>query len=200
MKDFFKLLIPQKLEVFVFSLFGFIFILLVNVQNFWAAMTSQTVYVTTPKINPINDWLIGIQSNINPKIIDFIVWLLIGSLVFILASTIMAMVKNTEDEVEILHYYRTPKGRGHEAVAYLTKIAVRIAGILGLIVWLDFFIYNFNPWLTKIFYSSVTNLNDFSSWLWVFLTIFFMSICIYVCAIFIRISALKIRIFAKDQE
>jgi cytoskeletal protein RodZ len=126
--------------------------------------------------------------------------MLIGSILFTIFSYIIAAAKSASDEAELVHYYRSPKGRSHELNAFFSKVAMRAVGIFGMIVWFVLFIQAINPALTKSFFVSATNLSDASSWLWLVLAILGMALSLYMFAVLARIIVLRPRVFGTSEE
>jgi hypothetical protein len=127
--------------------------------------------------------------------LDFIMWLIIGCVGFLVFSVIAASVKSAENEAEILHYYTKPQGRHHEIIALMSRFAVRLLGVLGGVVWFYAFIGSFLPFSTKLFFTSVTTLPDLVSVFWLLVSIIITGATVYGFMIFIRLILLKSRVF-----
>lgn len=69
----------------------------------------------------------------------------------IIISGLIAFIRSTQQEVDVLTYYQTPKDRSQELHSYATKVIVRIAGCLGLIGWIMIFLGYINPVASKLF-------------------------------------------------
>ena len=198
-----KLILPELSELILFLVIGLGSVILLNLKNFWMLLSGDTTtyIVNTGKSKGfIGSWLINLQNHINPRLVDFIVWLLIGCLVFVMLSLVISALKNAGDEAELLHYYRSPVGKRHEMVVYLTKIAIRLVGFLGFIFWFIVFIELIGSWLAGLFFTSATSLNNISSWVWLFMSTVISSLCIYLFAILSRLIILKPRVITTDQE
>lgn len=199
MKDLIKLLKPDKIEVFVYFIFGIIILLITSFRSIKYfldtkadVLPDQYIKENMVVLTKFNEVL----GKIDPRIVDFVVWVLVGSLVFIMLSVIIAAIKNADEEIEILHYFKYPKNRRHEIVSYLTKLAVRIAGIFGFVFWLIVCLNVMLPELTKLFVSAATSLQDLSSYLWLIIAAVIAAICLYIFTILLRITTLKPRVFS----
>lgn len=203
MKPFLKLIIPEKAELILFISLGLILLVVQDAQILWLALGgSDAVSIDTGNnLGAHISYRYHIfEDTLDPRIADFVVWMLIGSIMFTIVSYVIAAAKSASDEAELVHYYRSPKGRSHELNAFFSKIAMRAVGVFGFIVWLVVFIQAINPALTKSFFVSATNLGDASSWLWLVVSVVAMAMALYVFAIFARIVALRPRVFGTSEE
>jgi hypothetical protein len=198
-----RLVLPEPIEIVVFLILSTALLLIENIKRFWLVLQGDMVIVVK-RLNStdgaIGDYIAGIQQFISPKLVDFLLWALIGCFVFIVASLLIAFIKTLGTETELLHYYRSPFGRAHELNSFLTKIIIRVIGILSLLLWFGYFTRVANPYLVKLFFTSLTSLKDPASWLWLLISITLFTICIYFFAILIRLIALRPRIFGAESE
>jgi hypothetical protein len=198
MRQFAKLLLPAKAEiVLVISLSTFLLIIL-NAKRLWLVVEGGTA-ISAATINSFDNYLSDLiqklDTYVNPNWLDFIMWLIIGGLGFLVFSFITASLKSAEDEVGIMHYYTRPRGRLHEVMAYLSRIIARVVGILGLLFWIYAFFVAILPFCSKLFFTSVTSLPAITSIFWLIISIIIFAIGIYSFIIFVRIITLKSRIF-----
>ncbi|HUD03309.1 MAG TPA: hypothetical protein VMR51_00760 [Patescibacteria group bacterium] len=203
MKQYYKLLVPSWIEIILFTALGLFVLIALNAKRFWLLASGNTLNWVNNIEGTDNLFSRFIKNNldkINPHVIDFFVWIIIGCVVFVLVSVMIATIKSADDEVELIHYYQNPSSRIHEINAFLTKIAVRIVGIFGLIFWTIVFIKSINISLTRHFFVSVTTLKSPSSWLWLVMSVILYTICIYSFALLFRVIMLKPRIFSVEQE
>ena len=203
MKPLLKLILPEKAEVVVFVSIGFLLLLAQNIKRFWVFFDGTSVNAlseTGGLDTQVSNFFINLEARVDPRVADFLVWVLVGSVVFALFSYVFAAYKSASDEVELVHYYRSPQGRAHEINAFITKIAVRLAGVVGIVIWLAIFLKNINPSLTKLFFTSATTLDDPASWLWIVLSVVLFAASLYLFAILVRIIALKPRVFGSSEE
>jgi hypothetical protein len=203
MKPLLKLIVPEKAEIVVFISISLLLLLIQNIKRFWVFFDGTSIDTLTQTgglDTQISNFFTNLEARIDPRIADFLVWVLVGSVVFALFSYVVAALKSASDEAELVHYYKSPKGRAHEINAFITKVAVRLAGIIGIVIWLVIFLKNINPSLTKLFFTSATNLSDPASWLWIVLSIVMFAGSLYVFAILVRVIALKPRIFGSSEE
>jgi hypothetical protein len=203
MKQLYRLAIPESIEFVFFLIVSVVLLLSENIKRFWVLLGGDTIIIAKQKgsiDNTFKETLTNLINNINPKIVDFLVWILIGCVVFVIISVIIAFIKSLENEAELLSYYRSPKSRAQEINSFLTKLAVRFIGILGIILWFIYFIKVINPAINRWFFTSLTSLKSPSSWFWLAISIVLFTFCIYLFAVLFRIIALRPRIFAKQSE
>lgn len=203
MRPFLKLVIPEKAESVLFISLSLVLLVLQNIKLLWLSLggnDAASLSTTSDLSEVVSSHYLTFEANLDPRIADFIVWMLVGSIVFALFSYLMAVLKSTSDEVELVHYYRSPKGRAHEVNVFISKFAMRAVGVFGLLVWTVLFLKSINPTFTKLFFTSVTTLNDPASWLWLGLSIVVMAIALYVFAICARIIVLRPRVFGSGEE
>lgn len=197
MRQFFKLIFPQKIEIILSLALAVLFSSILNAKRFWFVIEGDTALAAAEK-SSLDSYLSGILNHIdryvNPNWLDLVMWLLIGCLGFLTFTTITAAIKSAEDEVEIIHYFHNPNGRRHEVIAYLSKFVVRVCGLLGGIIYLVTFFDIIMPFCSKLFFTSVTTLPDAVSWLWLGFSIIAFGASLYGFAIFARLVALKVRI------
>jgi hypothetical protein len=202
MKQLFRLVIPKKAEVFVFISGGLLLLLLQNIKHIWSTLSGGAAVLDPNTLGTGNTFvnhLKSLEGQINPRLVDFTVWLLLGCFAYIVISFLVALLKSADDEVELIHYYKFPKGRSHEINAFLTKLALRFAGLLGIVVWLSIFLKTVNPYLTQLFFTSTT-LNEPASWLWLPYALVFYAASLYLFAVLIRLVFLKPRVFGEASE
>jgi lipid-A-disaccharide synthase-like uncharacterized protein len=198
MKHFLNLILPEKLEVLLWSVIGFVSLLILNVGRLVSWITDSS---GTQNVDFIGKYLFKLDNLVDPRLIDFMVWVLAGIAVFLLFSILVAIFKTAGEEASILHYYKSPVGRYHEAVVFLSKGAVRLFGIMCVVFWLNFFINNVNPYGSDIFYTSITTIvKDAFSWLALILSVALYSAYLYLLAITARFITLKIRVFGDERE
>ena len=198
MKDLLKLVIPEKIEIIVFLMAALGLLIVENVKRFWVFADGQSLsslQAAGGYDTQISDWFINLQARIDPHFADFIVWVLIGSVLFVGLSYVVAAIKSVRNEAELVSYYKSPQGRVHEINVFLTKLAIRVIGVFGLIVWSSIFLKHINPAISKLFFSSIITIRDPASWLWVGLSVIALTVALYVFAIFARLIALKTRVF-----
>jgi hypothetical protein len=198
MKEFYRLIIPEKAEAFLVFIIGAVVLILLNIKRFWLILDGNPATVVASQEgydNFFTKFTAMLDSHINPNWLDLVMWLLIGCLGFLIFSIITASFKSAEQEVELLHYFKNPNGRNHEIIAFVSKAVVRITAILGGIIWLVAFINVIMPFCTKVLFTSVTSLSDPESWLWMILSVVIFAISIYLFEVIVRLIALRTRIF-----
>jgi hypothetical protein len=203
MNPIIKLIIPERSEIILYSSFSLFLLLVQNVKRFQLIFKGETVAIankTEPTANFFKSLLEDVEQKINPRIIDFLLWIIIGSILFFLISLMVAVIKSAHDEIEVLHYYKNPKNKAHEIHILLTKLAIRLISLIGLIIWMSIFLKTVNPNLVNQFFALVIDLKDPLSWVWLPLTVAAYSICLYLFAILLRLIALKQRIIWDKPE
>ncbi|MFO0882241.1 MAG: hypothetical protein U0491_02215 [Candidatus Saccharimonadales bacterium] len=204
MKPFLKLIAPEKAEVVVFLSVSLALLIIENIQKFWLLLggkDANTLSDTGDFATQFGNWYLNnIEAKIDPRFIDFLVWMLIGCVVFALFEYIVVQVRSTDEEISLLHDTRSQKSRASEFRTYIARLAVRIAGIIGFLLWFALFTGTLNKGLANLFFVNASTLNQISSWLWVVLSVIAMAVTLYVFAIFARIIALRPRVFGEGEE
>lgn len=204
MHQFFRLIIPEKVELLLFGSIGLALLFVQNISGFRALFKGDTVEIVTNNLDNsdyvVANFLNGLEDKINPRVIDLIVWILVGCVVFVVVSVIIASLKSANSEAELLHYYINPKNKAHEIHIFMTKIAIRISGIIGLFIWVFYFAKTISPYFSELFFTSICTLKDPISLLWLLLSFVIYGLCLYVFAILARLIALKPRVLWDNQE
>lgn len=203
MKEFYKLVIPEPYESIFIMLLSVVLLLLENIKRFWLLLQGDTAVIarqTNAVDYTIVDTLGSVLDNISPKLVDFTLWALIGCIVFVIFSFIVAFLKNINSEAELLQYYKNPVNKAQEWFVFLTKAAVRASGVLGIIIWFFYFLNVLNPKINNMFFTSVASFNSPVYWMWLVISIVLFAFCIYVFVILARLIALKPRIFGEQSE
>ena len=204
MKPFLKLVAPEKAEVIVFLSVSLALLILENIQKFWVLVggkDANTLSDTGDFATQIGNWYLNnIETRIDPRFIDFLVWMLIGCVVFAIFEYIVVQVRSTDEELTLLHDTRSKKSRASEFRAYIARLALRIAGVIGFLLWAALFIGSLNKALANLFFVNAASLGEISSWLWLFVSVVAMAVTLYIFAIFTRIIALRPRVFGTGEE
>jgi|GEM_PF-954292 len=203
MTTVYKLIIPERLEALLYLLFAPTILSLQSYKSIKLFLDNATNTVAADSGDlqiKISIWTTDLLNKIDPRWIDFLVWLLVGCIVFMIASVIIASIKTTEDETRLLQYYRSPKGKRHEINAFVTKATVRMAGAIGAFLWLIVFLTYINKTLVNFFFNTLVNIKEPASWLWMPIIIMMFAAAIYVFTIMLRLVFLKIRIFSNQEE
>lgn len=198
MRQFFQLLIPQKAETILSLTLGVLILSLLNIQRFWLILggddSAQNAAEHSSWDNLLTNAINVLDSHINPNWLDILMWLLIGCLGFLVFSFITGSIKAAEEEVELVHYFTNPNGRHHEILVFISKLVVRVVGILGSLLWVSIFFELFMPFCSKLFFTAVTSLPEAIYWLWLVIAIGMFAAGLYLFAILARLVALKTRI------
>lgn len=203
MKPFLRLITPDVAEAVAYASIGLALLLVQNIQRFWVYLDGNVVSVASDSggiDTGISEWLLHLESQIDPRIVDFMAWVLVGSVVYIVISYMIAGLKSASDEVGVIHYYRSPKGRVHELNAFLAKLSVRIAAVIGLVGWFFVFLQYINPIFSKLFFTAVLTPLDPVSWLWFVLTVGLYAASLYAFSVFARLIMLRPRVFGEIEE
>jgi hypothetical protein len=199
MRQFAKLLLPEKAEVVLTLSISAFLLIVINAKRFWLVVDGSTA-VSAATINSFDSYLSNLiqrlDTYVNPNWLDFIMWLIIGGLGFLVFSFITATVKSAEDEAEIMHYYSRPQGRHHEAIVFLSRIVARMVGVLGLLFWIYTFFGVILPFCSKLFFTSVSSLPAPTSIFWLILSITIFAVGLYGFMVFARVITLRPRVFS----
>lgn len=194
-----KLIIPEKPELAFLVSVSTALLFFENFKRYktyWSG-DAYTVSANAKGLDTyISNWLLGVEGKIDPRFVDFVAWLFIGAISFAVISVLVAMYHSANQEVELLHYYRNPKGKRHEFVIFMSKTALRLVGLVGLLFWTIVFFRLINPTLVVQFFSATVHLTDPISYLWIVLIIITFALSIYTFSILARLAALKVRVFS----
>jgi hypothetical protein len=198
MKELLRLALPEPAEILFFSVLAIIALLIQNIKRYIDLLDGANPDVVA-QIGGIDGFfktnIADIESKIDPRIADLVIWMLIGAIAFMIFSVIVASIKSYQNEHDLIEYYKSSSGRNHEIIVYVSHIAVRIVGVTGFLVWFVFFTKDVNPFLTKQFFIASISLTDITSWVWLIASIIFMALALYLFAIFARLVVLKERVF-----
>jgi len=149
---------------------------------------------------PISDRLLEFEKLIDPRIIDFIAWTVLGSMVIGFILFIEAIIKSATDEKDLVTYINNPTSKDAELKTYGMKVALRIFTAVGFLVLLRFYITSILPALAGTFFASAISLNEISSIIALFLTPVANGLVIYLMVILLRLFFLKPRLFGAEEE
>ena len=193
-----RLFLPEKAEAITAVSISIFLLCALNAKRFWLILGGDTVADASGQSSwdsILSNVMVSLDKYISPNFLDLVVWLIVGCLGFIVISAIIAAINTAESEANILHYYANPKGQRHEIIAFITKVLIRLVGLVGGLFWVIVFLKNVTPFCVKLFFTSITSIADYQSWLWAVLTVLIMAGSLYAFAILGRLIALKARIF-----
>jgi hypothetical protein len=202
MKNLLRIIVPEKTEAILYLCMSASLLAIQSIKPIKTIIetSSEVTTVSTEAYSsPVSVWVNNLLGNIDGRIIDFLVWVLVGSLVMIMLSVIIASIKTASDEVHFITYYHSPQGKHHEINVLLTKTALRLFGFSALIIWLYVLLSYLNETLTSIFYTSLVNIKHPISWLWLCLAVVVYAFSLYSITILIRITTLKVRVFSNQE-
>lgn len=198
MKHLIHLVIPQKSEAIFWVVIGFSLLVAQNVGRLidWLSNSSGIRAVAFEG----NYWS-GLDNFVHPRFIDFIIWIIVGLIVYLLLSIFIAIAKTINEDFGIIHYYNNPQSKQHAIIAVCTKYAIRLLGLACIVLWVTLLINVINPYLVDVFYDSIFFIA--SKYYALFILIFSItiySIYLYLSAIFVRLIFLKIRLLSSQEE
>lgn len=203
MKPFVKLIVPEKAEIFLYVSIGLGVLLLENVRRFWlyfGGREADTLSETGGIEMQLSNWFTNAEARLDPRIADFLVWMLIGCIVFALFEYIVASIRTTDEEVTLLQNTKSARSKTQEFRTFMAKLATRIAGVIGLLFWTVIFLRGVNPSLSKLFFVNATSITDPISWLWIALSVVAMAASLYAFVIAVRVIMLRPRILGESEE
>lgn len=203
MKPFLKLIIPEKAELFLYASIALGVLLLENVRRFWlffGGTEADSLSASGGIEMQLSNWFTNAEARLDPRIADFLVWMLIGCIVFALFEYIVASIRTTDEEVELLQNTKSMRGKTQEFRTFMAKLATRIAGVIGLLFWVVIFLRAINPALSKLFFVNATSITDPISWLWIVLSVVGMALSLYIFVVAARVIMLRPRILGESEE
>ncbi|MBP9813303.1 hypothetical protein KBC51_02585 [Candidatus Saccharibacteria bacterium] len=207
MKTIKKLVSLDKFEALLYFLIGLISLVAIDLKLFLnhLADTNQldrqaAVDSVSELFRPISDRLLEFEKLIDPRIIDFIAWTVLGSMVIGFILFIEAIIKSATDEKDLVTYINNPTSKDAELKTYGMKVALRIFTAVGFLVLLRFYITSILPALAGTFFASAISLNEISSIIALFLTPVANGLVIYLMVILLRLFFLKPRLFGAEEE
>ena len=201
MKEILKLLLPEKIEALFYVMISLLCLILLSYSNL---KTNIFNYPGAP-INirqqnwlslKVNQW----SSAIGPKAATFLVWLIIGCLIYLLISVIIASVRSVDEEVGMMHYFRSVSDKKHEWHVFITKAVIRLTSLIALFFWLFLFLGYINRKLVFLFNSSLLHISQPVSWLWLPFVVIIYALGLYSFAVLFRLLLLKERVFITPSE
>ena len=198
LKEIKTLILPAKSEFLLYGALALFLLVMQNISRYWSYFSGvkfEEVKNASSASGQLQYWILNAESKFDPRIADFLVWMLLGMLAISAVLFIQSNVRNANDERTLLEHMRSPKTKTHELEVFSLKIATRVAAFIGLLVYLRIFLGSINTSLTSLFFVSSLSLNDPISWLWLFVSVALFALALYVFALFGRVLFLKTRVF-----
>lgn len=198
LKEIKTLILPAKSEFLLYGALALFLLVMQNISRYWSYFSGvkfEEVKNASSASGQLQYWILNAESKFDPRIADFLVWMLLGMVAISAVLFIQSNVRNANDERTLLEHMRNPKTKTHELEVFSLKIATRVAAFIGLLVYLRIFLGSINTSLTSLFFVSSLSLNDPISWLWLFLSVALFALALYVFALFGRVLFLKTRVF-----
>jgi hypothetical protein len=192
------LILPAKSEILLYSATALFLLIAQNISRYWSYFSGvkfEEVKNASSASGQLQYWILNSEAQIDPRIADFLVWMLLGMVAISLVLFIQSNIRNANDERTLLEHMRSPKTKTHELEVFSLKIATRVAAFIGLLVYVRIFLGSINPALTSLFFTSSLSLNDVASWLWLVVSTALFALALYVFAVFGRVLFLKSRVF-----
>ena len=198
LKEIRTLLLPTKSELFLYPAIALLLLTFQNISRYWSYFSGvkfEDVKNASNLGSQIEYWVLDNESKIDPRIADFIVWVLLGMAVISVILFIVNNVRKAKEEQDLLHYVQNPLTKRHELEAFSLKIAIRITAVISFLVYLRIFFGSINVALCSLFFVSSLSLNNLTSLLWLVACIVLFALAAYAFTIFARIITLKSRVF-----
>lgn len=206
MKPFVKLVVPEPVEILLFIAMALGLLLLQSAKRFWdfyvhgIGIGSVAFDASGGLDTIVRSWYLRMEQHLDPRFADFAVWIMVGCVVFTIITYISSAVRNADEEVHVLRNYRVSKNRVREFDVFIARVALRLTGIMMLLIWATVFLGEINPTFTQLFFYSIVTLGAKFSWLWLAVSVVAMTLSIYMFAIILRIVALRPRVFGESVE
>lgn len=201
MKDILKLLALDKIEVVLYLLAGFVMLVAIDLKLFWGYLAGayqvDNVDAGIRLFNPVTEQLLKLEASIDPRLVDFIVWTLIGIVVIGAILIIEAVVVSAKSEKDLVTYINSPKTRNDELKTYAIKTSLRVSAGLGIFIFLRLYLVSILPSLGGAFYASATNINSINSVVVLILCPILNGLSLYVFAVLIRLLFLRPRVWGQ---
>jgi hypothetical protein len=200
MQPLIKLIKPTFSEVLLFLAVGTSLLFLSNYQRFWEFLsngvsindvTDQTDNIATVLQNAF----LNFESHIDPRFADFTVWMIIGVISITTVLFLQHLLEDTTEEIEYTHKITNETYKVREWTSYLSKAALRLAGVFLLIFFLRLYVGAMFSELSDAFFISLAKPASIMSWVTIVTTIVFSAIGLYAMAICLRLITLRIRVF-----
>ena len=189
-----QLVIPSPVEAFLWFLLGLAVLLIANIGKMWnylSGMPASVVVEHSSLLGTASAWFLNVEAKIDPRVVDFLVWVLVGILAVGSVMMFQGWLQAAGKELTLLEYMRSPMGRWHETHALVLRVGLRILGIAGLVFMLWLYLGALAPALDRLFFTSVANLSDWQSWVWLVVTPAVTGAYLYVMTIFVRLILLR---------
>lgn len=197
-KEIKSLLLPTKSELFFYAALAFFLLIAQNISKYWSYFSGvkfEDLKNASSLSGQLESWILGLEAQTDPRIADFIIWMLLGMIAISAVLFVQSNLRNANDERDLLEHMRNPNGRVHELELYSLKIAVQVAGFIGLLIYARIFFGFINEALTSLFFVSSLSLNDPQSWLWLALSVLMTMLSLYMFTLLARVAFLRTRIF-----
>lgn len=200
MQPLIKLIKPTVSEALLFLTVGVSLLFLSNYRRFWDFLsngvsindvTEQTDNIATALQNS----LLNLESHIDPRFADFTIWMIIGAISITTVLFLQHLLEDTTQEIEYTHKIRNESYKVREWTSYVSKAALRLAGLFLLMLILRVYVGAMFSELSDAFFISLAKPASIMSWVTIVITIAFTAIGLYAMAICLRLITLRIRVF-----
>lgn len=189
-----ELIIPSPLEAFVWFVVGFAVLVLANASRVWnylAGISTSYLLEQSSLLGSLSSWFLRTEAKIDPRIIDFLVWVLIGSLAIGSIMMVQGWVQAAGKELTLLEYMRSPQSRSQELHTAILRVGLRVVGVVGVVVGLWLYLGLLAPDLDRIFFASAIDLANWQAFVWLLFAAAITGACIYILTIFGRLVFLR---------
>ena len=201
MKPIYKLILPDKNEILLYSGIGFALLVFNNFQKYWAYLSDGASFDSVVAYNNLalmlEQFLINIELRIDPRLADFTIWMIIGFVSIMIVMGAQKVLGDSERDIEqATKLSKTRFGRIVKAETTY-RIALRLAGIILTLIWFRLFFGAIFNALSNLFFEASVNILGLQAILILYTTLL-TGLGLYVFAICFRLVTLKIRVFSQN--
>lgn len=201
MKEITKIFIPEKLEILLYILAGFILILVADYKLFLSYLSGAAKtysadageIITKSFVNKVASF----ERIIDPRIVDFVVWTILGIIIIGIVLVIEGLIVSAKNEKNIVNYLNNPQTKSNELKAYAIKMSIRFGSGLALLIFSRLFVVSIFPSLALSFYTSAVDINKIESIAIMLFCPMIVGVCLYVIAVLLRLILLRPRVFGE---
>lgn len=194
-----RLLVPQKLEVALYSALGFAVLVGLNAYKLWSYYISSVSFSEIEKVRDfasiayyrVLEW----EMLIDPRLADFSAWVVVGGIAMAIVLVAQNVINDAETEHAIEKNARTDRLKTVERRDFVMRWLFRVSGVVLLLVWLRIFFGSVLKFMSVLFFYGVANLNQPISYWYIALSIVTVGLGLYIIAVCTRLIFLRIRLF-----
>lgn len=194
-----KLILPELSEVILYIMSAFTLLLVANMQLLWQqnsdGVSISAVWQSQPYSYLIADQITSFEANIDPRIIDFMIWATFGALTILIFYAAQHVTKEYTERIALAQSIHNKTFRKTEFTALFKKIGIQLCGlVLFVMVLRTFFGYIF-PSVSNDFVTALLNVTNAMSFIIISKAVAITAIGLYAIALSLRVLLLRTRVF-----